>query len=333
MKSRPRRPFLNKLAIIFVPILMIGFSLFMWAWQVEPRRVETVTAAMEMPQWKRKEGPPLRIAIAGDFHLRPNGGDLAHKYMETIMEARPDMIFLLGDYANGHTRESSMAPETAREYFKMLKAPLGIFAVQGNHDQYYGWNLWRNMFSGLGILPMWNDSLLLHLPGAALFRQGRLPPENQAGGIASAFFPGYSAYPSFTCTRHFSPAGSRHGGPRHQRAYPRRPDMPSRRQGPGKHLTREGQIFLSLVPAERNSLPHYPRFGMQRSSPALLLPSGNHRAGNPIRNNYPDNAPSPHALYFLFTLYLHIVHNNMCSHVSEILLHASRGSGTRGRLV
>lgn len=68
----------------------------MWAWQVEPRRVETVTAAMEMPQWKRKEGPPLRIAIAGDFHLRPNGGDLAHKYMETIMEARPNMIFLLG---------------------------------------------------------------------------------------------------------------------------------------------------------------------------------------------------------------------------------------------
>lgn len=165
MKSRPRRPFLNKLAIIFVPILMIGFSLFMWAWQVEPRRVETVTAAMEMPQWKRKESPPLRIAIAGDFHLRPNGGDLAHRYMETIMEARPDMIFLLGDYANGHTRESSMAPETAREYFKMLKAPLGIFAVQGNHDQYYGWNLWRNMFSGLGILPMWNDSLLLYLPG------------------------------------------------------------------------------------------------------------------------------------------------------------------------
>ena len=81
------------------------------------------------------------------------------------MEAQPDMIFLLGDYANGHTRESSMSPETAREYFKMLKAPLGIFAVQGNHDQYYGWDLWRNMFSELGILPMWNDSLLLHLPG------------------------------------------------------------------------------------------------------------------------------------------------------------------------
>lgn len=143
---------------------MIGFSLFMWAWQVEPRRVETVTAAMEMPQWKRKESPPPYRDCRG-FPSASERGDLAHRYMETIMEARPDMIFLLGDYANGHTRESSMAPETAREYFKMLKAPLGIFAVQGNHDQYYGWNLWRNMFSGLGILPMWNDSLLLHLPG------------------------------------------------------------------------------------------------------------------------------------------------------------------------
>lgn len=163
MRRRLRHPLLNKLAIISVSVLMI--SLFMWTWQVEPRRVETVTAALELPQWKKTGEAPLRVVVAGDFHLRPNGGEPARRYMEKIMEARPDMIFLLGDYANGHTRESSMSPETARDYFKMLKAPLGIFAVQGNHDQYYGWDLWRNMFGGLGILPMWNDSLLLHLPG------------------------------------------------------------------------------------------------------------------------------------------------------------------------
>ncbi|MFR4224478.1 MAG: hypothetical protein ACLT38_13325 [Akkermansia sp.] len=112
---------------------MIGFSLFMWAWQVEPRRVETVTAAMEMPQWKRKEGPPLRIAIAGDFHLRPNGGDLAHKYMETIMEARPDMIFLLGDYAKRPHEGEQHGPGDGPGIFQDVESPLGIFAVQGNH--------------------------------------------------------------------------------------------------------------------------------------------------------------------------------------------------------
>ena len=196
--------------------------------------------------------------------------------METIMEARPDMIFLLGDYANGHTRESSMAPETAREYFKMLKAPLGIFAVQGNHDQYYGWNLWRNMFSGLGILPMWNDSLLLHLPGGRELQLSsvrddyhlRIRPEE----LPLRFSPDIPHILLSHVPDIFPLLAPRHGGPRHQRAYPRRPDMPSRRQGPGKHLTREGQIFLSLVPAERNSLPHYPRFGMQRSSLRFCCP-------------------------------------------------------------
>lgn len=79
---------------------------------------------------EEKRRPSLRIAIAGDFHLRPNGGDLAHKYMETIMEARPDMIFLLGDYANGHTRESSMAPETAG-IFQDVESPSRHFCRAG----------------------------------------------------------------------------------------------------------------------------------------------------------------------------------------------------------
>ena len=52
---------------------MIGFSLFMWAWQVEPRRVETVTTALEVPQWKEKGGSPLRIVIARTAATRRAG--------------------------------------------------------------------------------------------------------------------------------------------------------------------------------------------------------------------------------------------------------------------
>ncbi|WP_417004513.1 metallophosphoesterase, partial [Akkermansia sp.] len=144
---------------------MIDGAWTMWGKKGEPGRVQTVTAALDLPQWGPESGPPLRVAVAGDFHLRPRGGRQARRYMEKIMEARPDMIFLLGDYANGHTRKSSMSPEKARGYFRMLRAPLGIFAVQGNHDQYYGWEPWKNMFTDLGICAMWNDSFLLHLPG------------------------------------------------------------------------------------------------------------------------------------------------------------------------
>ena len=144
---------------------MIDGAWTMWGKKGEPGRVQTVTTALDLPQWGPESGPPLLVAVAGDFHLRPRGGRQARRYMEKIMEARPDMIFLLGDYANGHTRKSSMSPEKARDYFRMLRAPLGIFAVQGNHDQYYGWEPWKNMFTDLGICTMWNDSFLLHLPG------------------------------------------------------------------------------------------------------------------------------------------------------------------------
>lgn len=144
---------------------MITGASMMWPRREEPGRVQTVTTSLALPQWEREPGEPVRAVVAGDFHLRPRGGRRAHRYMEKIMEAQPDIIFLMGDYANGHTRESSMSPEKARDYFRMLRAPLGIFAVQGNHDQYYGWEPWMNMFSGLGICPMWNDSFLLHLPG------------------------------------------------------------------------------------------------------------------------------------------------------------------------
>lgn len=143
---------------------MIDGAWTMWGKKGEPGRVQTVTTALDLPQWAAESGPPLRVAVAGDFHLRPRGGRQARMYMGKIMESRPDMIFLLGDYANGHTRKSSMSPEKARDYFRMLRAPLGIFAVQGNHDQYYGWESWKNMFADLGICAMWNDYRLTGSP-------------------------------------------------------------------------------------------------------------------------------------------------------------------------
>lgn len=187
-------------------VLIIGGALFIWAWLIESQRVKTISTILDFPQWENNQ-PPLRIVVAGDFHLRPHGGKLAHLYMQKIMEAKPDMILLLGDYANGHTKESSMSPDEAKEYFRMLRAPLGIFAVQGNHDQHYGWDLWRNMFVELGIQPMWNDSLLLHLPGNRLLQLSSVRDDytqrNQTGGITETFFSGSPAHLAFSRSGHF----------------------------------------------------------------------------------------------------------------------------------
>ncbi len=165
MKKRRRFSLLRKLLIIFLILLLIPVATLWWAWKVEPYDVQTVQTSFELPAWKSAQQlPALRIVIAGDFHLRPGGDDLAQLYMERIMAAKPDMIFLLGDYANGHTQESSMSPAEARRHFSVLRAPLGIFAVPGNHDEYYGLQEWMNMLDGLDIHVMSNDTHLLPLP-------------------------------------------------------------------------------------------------------------------------------------------------------------------------
>jgi uncharacterized protein len=73
----------------------------------------------------------VRIAQLSDFHHGPHipAGYLEGAIERTVAE-KPDIIALTGDYIDrgpAHVR-------TAAKLFRGLKAPLGVFAVLGNHD-------------------------------------------------------------------------------------------------------------------------------------------------------------------------------------------------------
>ncbi len=78
----------------------------------------------------------LRIAVLSDFHIAEPWTGLAA--LETIVQKtnalEPDIILLVGDFEEGprfsrHLQPSEWAPVLAK-----LNAPLGTFAVLGNHD-------------------------------------------------------------------------------------------------------------------------------------------------------------------------------------------------------
>lgn len=74
---------------------------------------------------------PLTIAQLSDLHAGPflARGDLA-AVVDAVSEARPDLVFLTGDFITRHWREALLVlDELAR-----LEAPAGVFAVFGNHD-------------------------------------------------------------------------------------------------------------------------------------------------------------------------------------------------------
>jgi predicted MPP superfamily phosphohydrolase len=89
------------------------------------------------PKWSR----PMRIAFLSDFHTGSHSGDVA-RLSAIIAEASsfaPDIVLFGGDYVNmqlfggGRVPPSTIAATLAR-----LEAPLGRFAVLGNHDYSYG---------------------------------------------------------------------------------------------------------------------------------------------------------------------------------------------------
>lgn len=80
---------------------------------------------------------PLRLALVSDIHV----GNLAmpvsrlDRIVDQINAQHPDAILLAGDYVNGWNAQSrDFHPDYFVAPFSRLKAPLGKFAVLGNHD-------------------------------------------------------------------------------------------------------------------------------------------------------------------------------------------------------
>ena len=81
----------------------------------------------------------LRVAVVSDPHFGSGDAGRAAMLAEKINRTDPDLILLLGDFVNGDPdlrRSISMAELT--RFVGSLRARIGVFAVTGNHELWYG---------------------------------------------------------------------------------------------------------------------------------------------------------------------------------------------------
>jgi predicted MPP superfamily phosphohydrolase len=97
-------------------------------------RVTTVRHAIRCAGWPRG-ARPLRLAFASDWHVGPTTHEsLLREAVAALRDAAPDVLLLGGDFVYLHTAGiHALAP-----LLSAVPAPLGRFAVLGNHD------LWAN---------------------------------------------------------------------------------------------------------------------------------------------------------------------------------------------
>ncbi len=148
----PRNPFyIDRANLIVVAISVLASIWAVW----EGTKIPTVkTIILESP----KTNTEYRLVMLNDLHItRAVSPQHIQKIVDKTNSLKPDAIFLVGDIVDDRT--SYIVPQL--DELKHLQAPLGIYAVSGNHELYNGLNLWIRNFHRLGINVLINDGVRL----------------------------------------------------------------------------------------------------------------------------------------------------------------------------
>ncbi|MGG4142180.1 metallophosphoesterase [Paenibacillus algorifonticola] len=137
-------------AVIMLAILLRG------SWNAWSPVVRTYSITIAKPAGSRTS---LRIGMASDIHL---GTIVGKRHLARLAKAmehmKPDLILLPGDII-----DDDIAPyldENMSEVMKRLRAPLGVYAVLGNHE-YYGGHIARFIaeMDAVGIRVLLDESV------------------------------------------------------------------------------------------------------------------------------------------------------------------------------
>lgn len=113
----------------------------------------------------------LRIAFLSDIHAGSylNEKDLCRLFAR-VAEKQPHLVCLGGDLINTREREILMY----RRPLQLLSPELGIVAVPGNHDQFWGRDLglWEAFLREQGVRVLINDGLRLTFGGVSFWVAG-----------------------------------------------------------------------------------------------------------------------------------------------------------------
>jgi predicted MPP superfamily phosphohydrolase len=105
----------------------------------------------------------LRIVQLSDLHVGPqtSRAQLA-RIAEATRRAEPHLIAYTGDQVDDHPRDIDVFAAA----FGALTAPLGAYAIPGNHDVYAGWPEVRRRMEAMNVTVLVNESVRIAHNGA-----------------------------------------------------------------------------------------------------------------------------------------------------------------------
>ena len=147
-----------------------AIALPVWSLWLEPASLRNEDYALELLAWPAAcDG--LRIAVLTDLHVGSpfNGLPKLREVVALTLAAQPDVILLAGDYViHGVPGGTFVPPEEIGPVLGRLAAPVGVYAVLGNHDWWLDAPRVTRALESAGI-PVLEDASALIERGACRF--------------------------------------------------------------------------------------------------------------------------------------------------------------------
>lgn len=124
---------LTRRSLLLAPLLLPASGAY--AVGIEPMLTSVTRYRVAPPSWPA--GLKLNVAVVADIHACQPWMDVARieRIVADTNALGADLIVLLGDYVAGHDKITAIVPnEDWAKALAGLRAPLGVYAILGNHD-------------------------------------------------------------------------------------------------------------------------------------------------------------------------------------------------------
>ncbi len=178
--SPSTRLFRRRAIVIIGVISIVVAALAIYAFLIEPNRLVVNHYEVKIANWDtRLDG--LKIAALADIHGGANFIDEVkiRSVVETANAHNPDITVLLGDYVSqigtkkGNSGRSLKMPMAViARALRGLRAKHGVFAVLGNHDDWYDAAQVRKELENVGITVLDDEIFTINKNGSKIHLAG-----------------------------------------------------------------------------------------------------------------------------------------------------------------
>jgi len=156
--------------LLLIAVLALGLDAF-W---LEPSSIRAVEHEIVLDRADAGDIGTIRIAVIGDLHAGSLYIDLAkvRRVVALANDAKPDLILLAGDYVHATYIGGTLPIEKTAPLLKGLHAPLGVYAVIGNHDRWENASHVAAVLEREGIPVLENRSIAIRRGARTLYLAG-----------------------------------------------------------------------------------------------------------------------------------------------------------------